>query len=58
MIFAIGIILAFIGWVLKARGLDSITAPTWRAALSGGLQVCGLFMVVISIAIMAWGNLP
>jgi len=58
MIFAIGIILAYIGWVLKARGLEAITASSWRLILSGSLIVCGLFMVVLSIAIMAWGSLP
>ena len=58
MIFAIGIILAYIGWVLKARGLEAITASSCRLILSGSLIVCGLFMVVLSIAIMAWGSLP
>lgn len=58
MIFAIGIVLAYIGWVLKVRGLEGITAPQWRFTLSGILIICGLFMMVLSIAIMAWGILP
>lgn len=58
MLFAIGIILAFISWALKPRGLDAITAPHWRLIVSGACNLLGVFLVVISIAIMAWGNLP
>lgn len=63
MIFAIGIVLAFIGWVIAPRDPGSafdaaLGRYTPRHKISGLLSVTGYAMGVISIAIMAWGNLP
>lgn len=58
MIFSIGILLAFIGWALRPTGLSVLKFSDRYLRIVGTMVVLGLFMVVLSIAIMAWGNLP
>lgn len=58
MIFSIGIVLAFIGWVLRPTGLQALKCSDRYLKVVGAMIVLGLFMMVLSIAIMTWGNLP
>lgn len=58
MIFSIGIVLAFIGWVLRPTGLSVIKFSDRYLRIVGAMVALGLFMMVLSIAIMTRGNLP
>lgn len=58
MIFAIGMVLAFIGWVLRPVGLQALKVTDSYLKFVGSVIIIGLSMMVLSVAIMAWGFLP